>query len=1388
MATILIVDDHVLNRQFLAALLGFDNHTLLQAADGLEGLKLVETERPALVITDIMMPNMNGYEFVTRMRADPSIADTPVIFYTSTYSTREANVMARTCGVRWVLQKPASPDQILQTVHEALGLPMRVARDMRGTEITPAKRGLATIDNQLAEYLGELETSRQLMTQIAADGDHTQSSRESLQQITQRLSQSLSDLQTVSLRLTALIDMGIELTVERDPVRLLETGCKVARHISVAKYAVIGILDDAGEKLQYFAVRGLDPQVRDQLALQPPTAGILGTLLSNRAPQRLKDLGGDPQVLGLPASHPPIHSFLGVPIASSGRCYGWIYLVDKLGADAFSEVDERAAATVATQLAVAYENLALYERVQDSVAQLEGDLVERKRITDQLFESETRFRQLAENINEVFFLIDPANTQMLYISPGYEAIWGRSCESLYARPQSWMESIHPDDVPTVLGHEAARKPGNPQNNPGSFDYQYRIVRPDGELRWIHARGFPIRNAAGDVYRIAGIAADITQQTHLQASLREREAGLQRAQLMAKMAHVITDLDGAFESWSATLPLLIKVEDAAMPPTTRAWMAFIEPADRARFRDTCLTAARTGKHLEVEYRLRRGNGTVVHIHQVLEPLEGPSRPDGRLRWFNTMQDITDQKEQQLRIARLSQLYAVLSGINSAIVRIRDRDELLQEACRVAVSQGAFSMAWAGTVDPDTLDCRIVGWHGSEPPSASNLKFSARADAPEGDRPACVAVREKRQMICNDTLAEPALSPVLVELGVGGHRSVAALPLIVENQVVAVITLFADETGFFDDDELKLLNELAGDLSFGLHFISKEERLHYLAYYDALTGLPNNTLFDDRLTQFLHAAGREGLAAIVLIDLDRFAQLNDALGRHAGDMVLKMVAQRLTNALREPYSLARIGGDVFAIAFAGFQQGADAAMLLEQQVFQALSQPFTVAQHDVRLSVQAGIALYPADGNDAETLFKHAEVALKKAKSSGERFLYYAPQMNTAVAARMALESALREALDAGQFLMHYQPRVDLLSGRIVSAEALIRWQHPLRGFIPPIEFIPLAEETGLIVPIGNWVIDAVCAQQAAWKAQHVETVPVAINLSAVQFKKGDVHKVIREAVARHGLVQECIEFELTESVVMDDPEQAIRHLQELKDLGAQLSLDDFGTGYSSLAYLKRFPFDFVKIDRAFVTDITTNPDDAAITTAVIAMAHSLGLRVVAEGVETEGQLQFLRKHRCDELQGYYFSRPVEPAAFEAMLRESKRLVLAPEPAQREDTLLIVDDEANNLSALRRLLRQEGYRVLTASGGEEGLELLAVNSVQVIVSDQRMPGMTGSKFLSLAKELYPDTVRIILSGYTDLEAVTESVNQGAVYKFLTKPWDDGALREHIRDAFRQYRSRT
>ena len=782
-----------------------------------------------------------------------------------------------------------------------------------------------------------------------------------------------------------------------------------------------------------------------------------------------------------------------------------------------------------------------------------------------------------------------------------------------------------------------------------------------------------------------------------------------------------------------------------------------------------------------WRHVRKDGSHIQVEITSHPLWFDERPCR----FVLAHDVTERLLAQDKIMRLSRIYAVSSGVNAAIARIHTRDALFDEVCRIAVQVGAFKTAWIGVFEPDALDGRVVAWCGGDRRVVDRVRLTLRADSIDSARPACVAAREARTVICNDVSTDPGLAPVAGDMLEDGHRAVAALPLAPAGRVGAVMVFIADTAGFFDAEELKLLDDLVGDLNFALQFIDNKERLSYLAYYDVLTGLANARLFEDRLGQFIHSAQAGHHVGVILVNIDRFTQFNDALGRHMGDALLKQVAQRLDEALPGGASLARTGGATFAIAIAELTQDADLEHIVDGNILATINRHFRLGQHEARVQARAGLALFPRDGSDAERLLKHAEAALQSAKRLGQPYLYYSPAMNALHAARLALESELLHALDAQEFVVYYQPRVDLVSGRIDSAEALIRWRHPQRGLVCPGTFIPLAEEVGLIEPIGNWVLDTVFGQQARWLGRQIDVVPIAVNLSAAQLRNGKFVQNIMDALSRHELPAHHIEFELTESMVMHDVELAAAHLQALKKLGIQLSLDDFGTGHSSLAHLQRFPFDAVKIDRAFIRDVNSNAGNAAIATAVIAMAHSLHLRVVAEGVETEGQLQFLRRRRCDELQGFYFSEAVPPAQFETMLIEKTLLALGQQAD--EDTLLIVDDEPGTLQTLRRLLRREGYRVLTASGGQEGLNVLALNRVQVIISDQRMPDMSGTRFMRIVRELYPDTIRIILSGSADLAAVTDSVNQGELFKFMTKPWDDGELVRNIRDAFRLHRQR-
>jgi EAL domain-containing protein (putative c-di-GMP-specific phosphodiesterase class I)/CheY-like chemotaxis protein len=350
---------------------------------------------------------------------------------------------------------------------------------------------------------------------------------------------------------------------------------------------------------------------------------------------------------------------------------------------------------------------------------------------------------------------------------------------------------------------------------------------------------------------------------------------------------------------------------------------------------------------------------------------------------------------------------------------------------------------------------------------------------------------------------------------------------------------------------------------------------------------------------------------------------------------------------------------------------------------------------------------------------------------------------------------------------------------------MRWRHPQRGLVPPALFIPVAEENGLITPMGDWALQAACRQVKQWFDSGLPETTVAVNLSARQFRDRDVARLVAATLEETGCPAHLLEVELTESLVIQDIDRTIEVLARLKEMKVAASMDDFGTGYSSLSQLKRLSLSTLKIDQSFVRDIVTDPHSATIATTIIAMAHALGLKVIAEGVETEAQLGFLRGRGCDEMQGYYFSKPVPVAEFAALLREGRGLTFGASPGEDPSrTLLLVDDEINILSALKRLLRRDGYTILTASSGQEGLELLARHPVGVIVSDQRMPEMMGTEFLSRVKEIHPESVRMILSGYSELSTLTEAINRGAVYKFLAKPWDEEDLRATIKEAFRRY----
>jgi len=734
----------------------------------------------------------------------------------------------------------------------------------------------------------------------------------------------------------------------------------------------------------------------------------------------------------------------------------------------------------------------------------------RHEIETRLSDSELRFRQMAESIRDVFFLREVGSGRMLYMSPAYETIWGHPSSALDADPRAWFDGIHPDDRAALklLRRQALAT--------GSFDFVVRVVRPDGTLRWVQVRGFPVFDS-GEFVRIAGVAKDITEQ---------------RA-----------------------------AED--------------------------------------------------------------------------------------RIKRLNRLYAMLSAINGLIVRATDRDELFGQACRIAVDVGEFLMVCVGVIDPASGEGRVVARHGGEARFVDGVKLTVHEGRPWSERPASRALRLSQAVVCNDTASEPSLAADREELERRGHRSVACFPLTASGRPDAVLVLFAGAVGIFDEEETRLLKELAGDLSFALNHIQQRELLDYLAYYDAVTGLANRRLFFERVAQYTRSAMTEGHAlAVYLIDLQRFKNINDSFGQPMGDNLLKQMAQWLTLQIGDVNLLARVGADHFAVVLPRLAWVSDLGKMLEALVADLLAQAFHLNDSILKIDVKVGAAVFPADGNSAEALFRNAEAALKKAKTGGERILVYTQAMTSTVAAKLTLETQLRQALEREEFVLHYQPKVNLVSGKLVAAEALIRWNDPRTGLVPPGRFIPVLEETGLIHEVGRWALAQALADYKRWRDAGLPAVRIAVNVSPLQLRHRDFIAEIERAIGPDGHAADGLELEITESLIMADVNHSIATLAAIREMGVTIAIDDFGTGFSSLSYLSKLPVDTLKIDRSFIVDMTEGRQGLALVSTIIDLARSFELKVVAEGVETEDQSRLLRLLRCDELQGFLFSKPVPAAEFEA----------------------------------------------------------------------------------------------------------------------------------------------
>jgi diguanylate cyclase (GGDEF)-like protein len=745
-----------------------------------------------------------------------------------------------------------------------------------------------------------------------------------------------------------------------------------------------------------------------------------------------------------------------------------------------------------------------------------------------------------------------------------------------------------------------------------------------------------------------------ERNHAQVGLQRSETRLKEAQRLALLGNWEFDLLTRTLTWSDELFRIFEVAPADFAPSYESFMAAIHPLDRASVDKAYTDSVINKVPCEITHRVLLADGQVKYINERHETFcDGNGAP---LRLIGTAQDITASKLGKLALERANRDLRLLSDCNMALVHAEDELKLLAEICRLSVETGGYLMAWVGYTEHDEAKTvRAIAQSGYEDGYLEGLALTW-ADTALGQGPTGTAIRTGQPNINQNVLTCERMAPWREAALQRGYQSSVALPLICGTQVMGALTMYAREADAFDPEELRLLMELATDLAYGIvtlrtrtEHTAAKEKLEFLANFDALTHLPNRLLLRDRFEHATLIAQSDNTSiALLYLDLDRFKQINDSLGYAAGDQVLVQVVERLRQCMPTSTTISRLSGDEFVILLAGHFDAPGIAGV-GNAIRDVFTEPVNVNDQVLNVSCSIGIALFPNDGADFDTLLKHAHTAVTSAKEAGRNtYRFFSYEMNAGLAEQIRLTGGLAHAVRNHEFLLHYQPQIDIHTGLIIGAEALVRWQHPVDGLVPPAKFIPLAEHSGHIVPIGEWVLLEACRQAKEWLDKYPQAPVVAVNLSALQFKHGNVLDMVAKALAATGLPPDRLELELTESILLQDVGATMKTLHDLKALGVKLSIDDFGTGYSSLSYLKQLAVDKLKIDQSFVRDMLTDGDGASIVKAIIQLGHTLQLTVIAEGVETEAQLAFLNASGCDEVQGYFFSRPIAADQWDPLL--------------------------------------------------------------------------------------------------------------------------------------------
>lgn len=1206
MAKILVVDDVPANRALVVTLVRHVGHEAIEASDGAQALAMARMHRPDLVISDVLMPTMDGFEFVRQLRADASVAATQVVFYTAHFREGQARQLALACGVTEILLKPCEPEEILRVVERALAQALQAA--------------------PVLEDVG------------AFDAQH-------MQLITDKLTASVAQLEAINSRLAALTDLSLQLASEHDPDVLLAHVCRGARDLGGASFVVLCVRQTDADTLALFSCGLPESDAHDGPVRQAPalTGGLLARLAQERRALRWSGPASQSGAVGLPQGYPAVTSALVVPVLSASRSYGWICLADKSGADAFTGDDAQILSILGAQVGRMYENASLLRQVQGHAIHLQQEVQERLRALDHLQASKASLRR-AQTLARISHITSNAGGVIESWHETLPPMLRLTPELMPRSVRQWLEMVHPDDRAKFRNHSLQAA-----HDGSRMDFTYRLLRGDGETIYLRqvmepleARTAPDGGQTGHWFHTI---QDVTRHRRAEDELRESDRRFNHLFDKVEMISIMLDCEGRITYCNDYLLRLTGWRRAEV--VGHDWFARFLPGDQAPMRKVfadLLQDLPSAWHHDNDILTRSGNRRTVHWNNtVLRSADGAVTGVASLG-----EDITESREAEHKIRRLNRVYAVLSGINTLIVRVRDRNELFQEACRVAVELGGFKAAWIGRVDRQRQQVLPVASAGAGAQVLMGIRERLYLhDTPQpGESLSASVVRNRRPELCDDILGDPRIVQ-RDQLAACGVAAMVVLPLLASAQVVGVMALFADEKGFFDEAEMRLLTELAGDVGFAMDHLDKEERLSYLAYYDDITGLPNRNLFLERAGQQLRPQGGVApMMGVALIDISRFRMVNDTLGRQVGDELLRQVGQRLAKAAGEACGLGRVGINGFGVAVPGMREASAVATLVDQLLRACFDAPFTLASTELRMAAKAGVAMYPSDGADAEALLRNAEAALNQAKASAESMMFYTSAMNASVAEVLGLEGRLRGALEQGQFVLHYQPKLHLSTGQLTGAEALIRWNDPERGLVPPGQFIPVLEETGLIYDVGRWALRQALADAQRWREAGHVPLRVAVNVSFLQLRHRGFIDEVRSAMGPDPRSAASLEIEITESMVMGDVDHSSRSLHALRQMGITIAIDDFGTGFSSLSHLATLPVDTLKIDQSFVKNMHAMAQGQALVATIINLGHSLGLKVIAEGVETPEQRNTLAALGCDEMQGYLLSRPVPADEFEA----------------------------------------------------------------------------------------------------------------------------------------------